>query len=155
MERLPPNCTAKVSYYKSVGLATEGAGIRAGCLHGWAVVGHGGERRLLLRGHGERSIASQSTQLVAAGTASVPWIINDKASEETLAFSVKLPVYPLNSQGEVQSCASCPLAFSSFFCQPMVYGFTRNTKYVIICVVFSSFFSLLCNTLIEILHVSS
>ena len=42
-----------VSYYKSVGLATEGAGIRAGCLHGWAVVGHGGERRLLLRGHGD------------------------------------------------------------------------------------------------------
>jgi len=107
-----------------VGLATEGAGIRAGCLHGWAVVGHGGERRLLLRGHGERSIASPSTQLVAAGTGSVPWIINDKASEETLAFSVKLPVYPLNSQGEVQSCASCPLAFSSFFCQAMVYGFT-------------------------------
>jgi hypothetical protein len=53
--------------------------------------------------------------LVAAGTGNVPWIINDKASEETLAFSVKLPVYPLNSQGEVQSCASCPLAFSSFF----------------------------------------
>jgi hypothetical protein len=84
-----------------VGLATEGAGIRAGCLHGWAVVGHGGERRLLLRGHGERSIASPSTQLVAAGTGNVPWIINDKASEETLASSVKLPVYPLNSQGEV------------------------------------------------------
>ena len=80
-----------------MGLATEGAGIRAGCLHGWAVVGHGGERRLLLRGHGERSIASPSTQLVAAGTGSVPWIINDKKPPKKPSLSLSSYQFTLST----------------------------------------------------------
>ena len=71
-----------------------------GSSHGGVVVGHGGERRLLLRWHGEGSIASPGTKW--SPPESVPRIkppCPSKGPEETLVSSINLPFYPSPSHG--------------------------------------------------------
>lgn len=78
---------------------------RERCSHGGVVVGHGGERRLLLRRHGEGSIELLRAQVVAA--ASVLMWIKGTPETQTLVFHVNLLFCPYN----FGSCGSCHAHF--------------------------------------------